>query len=188
VRFPHILVCYAFIGQQRQCNDEWNLHDCHSDEEYEKRLNNVPQKGNARSKVNFRQLIYAKGSLVNNVQVESEQPAPDNKMYYVSTTARTGGKEFEAYCRNYKGQRSYVFRVDEQLPTVNKYSPVEAGHSFALFDLEFDLLSFFIIFRRDYKDLSASCAASTFTCVFAVKRNQRIAAGAVELDCHISTR
>jgi len=89
LRLPHILVCYAFVPQQRQCNGEWNLHDCHSDEEDEKRLNNVPQEGNTRTNVNFRQLIYAKGGLVNNVQVESEQPAPDNKMYYVSTTALT---------------------------------------------------------------------------------------------------
>ena len=189
VRFPHILVCYTFIGQQRQCNDEWNLHDCHSNKEDETRLNNVPQKGNTCSKVNFRQLIYTKGRLVNNVEVESEQPAPDDVKCYVTTAAYRGGeKEFETYYRNYKGQRGYVLRVDEQLPAVKKYSPVEAGHRFTLFDFKFDFLCFFVVFRRDYKNLSAGCAPGTFSCVFAVKGNQGIAAGTVELDCHTLTR
>jgi len=113
VRLPEILVCYAFVGEQEKCNDERKLDDSHSAEENEKGLNNVPQESNARSEVNFGQLIYAESGFVNNVEVKAEQPAPDDKKCYVTTTHRGGKKEFEADYGSNKDQWGYIFRVEE---------------------------------------------------------------------------
>jgi len=182
---PDILDCQAFIFTQHKYNDEWELDDGHSNGEKKKRLDDVPHECNARSEVNFGQLIYLKSRLVNNVEVETEQPAPDSIVCYESTTGRTGCEEFEAYHCNYKNQRGCVFGVEKQFPIVNKDSVVKAGERFAFFFGWFDFFWLFVIFGRDYEKPAAGCASCALSGVLIGKSDYLIAIGAKELDCHL---
>ena len=80
-------------------------------------------------------------------------------------------------------------RVEEDFPAVNKYGVVKAGDRLAfVFGFGFDFLRYFVVFLRDYENLSAGQASGTFPSVFAVKGNDGITVGAVELDCHTLSR
>ncbi len=153
---PHILICYAFIGQQCQCDDKWKLHDKHSEEKNEKRLNNVPQESDTCSKINLWQLIYFKGRLVNNVQVKPKQPALDNhKRDIVHTAYWYCEEEFETHYGSHEYQCGYIFVVDKYFPTVNKNGTVKTRQRLGPFGFGFDLFRFFVVFGRDYEDLPA---------------------------------
>ncbi len=76
-------------------------------------------------------------------------------------------------------------RVEEDFEAIDKYCVVKAGDGLAfVFGFGFDFFWCFAVFLRDYKNLSAGQASGPFSCVFAVKGNDGITVGAVELDCH----
>jgi hypothetical protein len=104
---------------------------------------------------------------------------------YESTTGRTGYEEFEAHHGNYKDQWSDVFRVEKQLPTVNKDIAVKAGERLAFFFGWFDFFGLFVIFGRDYEKPAAGCASSALSGVLIGKSDYLIAIGAKKLDCHL---
>ncbi len=185
IGLPEILECHAFVLEQYKCDDEWELDDGHSNGEKKKRLDDVPHECNAGSEINFGQLIYLESCLVNNVEVKTEQPAPDNIMCYEAATARACREEFEAYHCNYKDQRGCVFGVEKQLPVVNEDSAVKAGERLAFFFGWFDFFGLFVIFGRDYEKLAAGCASRALSGVFIRKTDYLIATGAKKLDCHI---
>ncbi len=184
LRIPHIRRCEAFVFQQNKRNDERKLHSKHREEEDCKRFDDIPQESNACSKVNLRKSVYFKGGFVNDVEIKSEQPAPGNKRCQAATAYLASKEEFEADYRNNEHEGGCVLGVDKNFPGVDKDSVVEAWDGVGSFRFRFNFFRYFVVFRRDYKDLSAGQTACAFSDVFAVECDKSIAVWAVELDCH----
>ena len=66
------------------------------------------------------------GRLIDDAQVEAEEPAPDNEGGDVTQAARTGQEEPKADHRNHERQRRDAFRFEEDLPIIEENRPVEA--------------------------------------------------------------
>jgi len=84
-------------------------------------------------------------------------------------------KELEAHRRCDKDQARCVLRPCKQLPAINKYHVVKAGYRLALFFFGwFNFLWYFVVFGRDYEELSAGGAPGTFSTVLVGKSDHRI--------------
>ncbi len=172
MRLPHIFVCDAFILEQYQGDNEWELDGGHSKKEGKKGLDDIPQESDARSEEDLGQFVYLEGGLVDDIEVESQQPAPDNSIRdVVHAACRLSEKEFETYCCDNEQQRSCILRIEEYFPAIQEDGAVEAWYGFGPFGFRFIFFWLFVVFGGDNKELSTGSTAGTFARVFAAKGN-----------------
>ena len=95
-------------------------------------------------------------------------------------------KKLKANRRRHKYQSRDIGPTNEDFPTVQKYSAVEAGQRLTIFDFRLDFFGNLVVFRGDNEKPATGDTAGTLSAMPAVKCNQGVAVGTVELDCRIS--
>jgi len=144
----------------------------------------VPEEGDGSSEVDFGQGVFVEGGVVNDVEIESEQPAPGDEVRYETAAEKAISEEFEADAGDDKCERSYVLSVEEQLEIVEENGPVEAGDWVGFYELGLDFFRFYVAFEGDYEFLSAGMTLCVFSGVPAVEGDEGVAVWTIELNRH----
>ncbi len=145
----------------------------------------VPEESDGSSEVDFGQGVFVEGGVVNDVEIEAEEPAPDDELRYEAAAAEKAMcEEFEADAGEDKCERSYVLSVEEQLEIVEENGPVEAGEGVAFYELGLDFFRFYVALEWDYEFLSAGMTLCVFSGVPAVEGDERVAFWTIELNRH----
>lgn len=126
--------------------------------------------------------VYSEGGFVDDVEVEAEQPSPDDEKGEQVAAHGVGYEEFEADYSEDEGERGEVFEAEEDFEAVEEQGVVEAGERQGGLGLGFNFLGDLVVFRGDDEDLSAGKASSVFSGVFLVEGDECVTGWAMEPD------
>jgi len=184
---PDVCVGEVFVFEQGECDDEWELHDEQREEEDEEGSQDLPEKCEGGAEVDFGEFVVSEGGFVNDVEVETEEPAPGEEVCDVVAAAYCAGEEeFEADGDDDESECGDVFAVDEKSPAFDENGAIESGEGLGFFSFGLDYLRCLVVFCGDYEDLAAALTLGAFSDVPAVESDQVVAFGAVERDGHVS--